>query len=148
MAVKRIVRNLKETASWKNQRWRERLGKGEKFREKQDLRSVKGEHHRDVWLFFPTLQVLYLPEFSQIRVCWVQGWYPTISSSAALFYSLQGRASVNQGSQRGRQWRGSLHRQRAKGIQELGPEPQYPAGRERGLLEIGGAEKKASWKEA
>ena len=45
------------------------------------------------------------------------------------------------------------HRQRAKGIQELGPEPQYPAGRERGLLEIGGAEKKsepkgsiATWK--
>ena len=36
--------------------------------------------------------------------------------------------------------------QPAKGIQELGPEPQYLAERERGLLEIGGAEKKSELK--
>ena len=38
-----------------NEACRERVGKGEKFREKQDLRRVNGEQHREVWLFIPTL---------------------------------------------------------------------------------------------
>ena len=36
--------------------------------------------------------------------------------------------------------------QPAKGIQELEPEQQYPGGRERGLLVIGGAERKSELK--
>ena len=92
------------------------------------------------------LRALDLPEFSQIHVRRVQGWYLPISSSAVPFCSLQGRGAVNQGSQRGRQWRGSSQRQPTKEIQELGPEQEYPSGRERGLLVIGGAETKSELK--
>ena len=38
-----------------NEPSRERVGKREKFREKQDLQRVKGEQDREVWLFIPTL---------------------------------------------------------------------------------------------
>lgn len=38
-----------------NEPCREPVGKGEKFREKQDLRRVNGEQGREVWLFIPTL---------------------------------------------------------------------------------------------
>ena len=38
-----------------NEACRERVGKGDKFREMQDLRRVNGEQHREVWLFIPTL---------------------------------------------------------------------------------------------
>ena len=38
-----------------NEPCRERVGKGEKFRKKQDLRRVNGEQDREMWLFIPTL---------------------------------------------------------------------------------------------
>ena len=92
-----------------------------------------------------SLQPLYLPEFAQIHVRWVQGWYLTISPFAAHFCSLQGRGTVYQGSQRGQQWRRAVHTespQRGYRCWDL----DLPSNILLGEKVIGGAEKESELK--